>query len=389
MRNAVPPMASSTAYRVRDATPPKVVHVVVAGEIGGAERFLADLASRPDQTGADHCIALMTSNPALRHFFQDVRLSIRDRGPVRENPLAYLMRSFGREDVGWLTGVFEAERADIVHVHTFASHVIGVRSALKVGLPVVRTEHGVRHYLDITCSPFRRWTLARTSALAAVSKYVADFVAGVAPEMRDRIEVIRNGIDTEYFSVGAWPSGPFTFSIASRLEPVKRIDLAIMALTEAADAKLTIIGDGSSRSSLERLVKKNGLHNRVHFAGYRPDVRPLVALSHAAVNCCSIEGLGLSMLEAQAMGRPVVAFNAGGASEIVRDGNSGWLSDEISAHGIGRLMAVASRDRKRAQGLGLEGRRFVERECGIASMCESYARLYQRLRGRVRPRLDA
>lgn len=387
VRDVLPPTLPSPIARY--SARPKVVHVVVAGDIGGAERFLVDLASRPDQSNADHCIALMTSNPALRCLFLEAKLAVRDRGIVRESPLAYLTRSFGNADVAWLVGILKAERADIVHVHTFASHVIGVRSALKAGLPVVRTEHGIRHYLDITCSLLRRWTLRQTSAVAAVSRHVANFVAGVAPDLRDRIEVIRNGVDTQYFALAGWQDGPFAFSIASRLEPVKRIDLAITALTETRDARLTIVGDGSSRSSLERLVRKTGLEDRVYFAGYHQDVRPLVAMSHAAVNCCSIEGLGLSMLEAQAMGRPVVAFNAGGAPEIVKDGESGWLSHEISARGLGRLMVLASQDSARAQAFGLEGRRFVEAESSVASMCQSYGGLYRRVWHGVRRRLDA
>jgi hypothetical protein len=63
----------------------KVVHLVVAGDIGGAERFLIDLASRPDVTGADHTVALMTPNPELRKLLQGSGLHVRDRGPVHEN----------------------------------------------------------------------------------------------------------------------------------------------------------------------------------------------------------------------------------------------------------------------------------------------------------------
>src|ERR1700683_5121331 len=106
---------------------PKVVHVIVAGEVGGAERLLMDLASRPEQSGADHCIALMTPSARLRERLHSAGLSIRDRGPVHENPLAYLWGSFGPTDFAWLVRVLAEERADLVHVHTFGAHVLGVR----------------------------------------------------------------------------------------------------------------------------------------------------------------------------------------------------------------------------------------------------------------------
>ena len=131
----------------RIAQRPKVVHVVVAGDIGGAERLLVDLALRPEQSGADHCVALMTPNPQLREMISAAGVTIRDRGPVRENPLAYLWRSFGPADVAWLEHVLTDEGASVVHVHTFGSHILGVRAALRRHLPVLRTEHGI-HELE-------------------------------------------------------------------------------------------------------------------------------------------------------------------------------------------------------------------------------------------------
>ena len=74
------------------------MHVVVAGEIGGAERLLVDLASRPEETGADHQIALFTPNRALASFFVRAGLRVHDRGPVREDPVSYLFRALGPGD---------------------------------------------------------------------------------------------------------------------------------------------------------------------------------------------------------------------------------------------------------------------------------------------------
>ena len=132
----------------------KVVHVVVAGQIGGAERFLVSLATRPELSGADHCVALMTPNPKLHAFFADAGLRVHDRGPVRENPLAYLWRSWGPRDIAWLGRVLREEGADLIHAHTHGSLVLAARAGLRYGLPVLRTEHNVRHYLirPVRCS---------------------------------------------------------------------------------------------------------------------------------------------------------------------------------------------------------------------------------------------
>lgn len=228
---------SPIARPYRDPTQPKVVHVAVAGDIGGAERFLLDPESRLDRSSADHSIALMTPNPALRE-----------------------------------------------------------------------------------CSP--KW-----------------------------------------------------------------IDLAITAMTKIPFARLVNMGDGSSHRSMERMVRRAKLCDPGCFAGYQPDPRALVAMSHAAVDNCAIEG-GLATLEARAMGRPVVAFNAGGAAEIVWHGEMGWLAAEILADGLAQRMAEASMDHAPAKGFGLRARHFVERECNVNSMRFDYGRPYQKVLGHVGPRLE-
>src|SRR5580692_6830415 len=79
----------------------RVMHVVVAGDIGGAERLLVDLARRPEATGADHEVALITPNRALAQYFVDAGLRVHDRGAAREDPVAYLRQAFGSRDVVW------------------------------------------------------------------------------------------------------------------------------------------------------------------------------------------------------------------------------------------------------------------------------------------------
>jgi glycosyltransferase involved in cell wall biosynthesis len=361
----------------------KVVHVVVAGDVGGAERLLVDIASRPDHSRADHCIALMTPNPSLRALFVDAGLKVHDRGPVHENPLAYLWRSFGPADASWLVNVLRVEHADVVHLHTFGSHVIGVRAAHKLGLPVVRTEHGIRHYLDVTCSPFEPWAIQRTDKIIAVSRFVADFALKAAPYARSKIQTIRNAVDTDYFQPAPVPGdAPFTFAIVCRLETVKRVDLAIRAIANLPDTRLLVVGDGSARPSLEALAYKLRIGERICFAGYQSDPRSFIAKSHVALNCAAAEPLGLSLLEAQAMARPVIAMSGGGVSEIIQDAHTGWLVVEPSVDGLAIAMAEAAADRERCATMGENARRFVERECRIETMCERYADVYGNVVGR-------
>jgi len=359
---------------------PKVVHVVVAGAIGGAEHLLVDLAGRPELSGADHCLALMTPNPRLRALFRDAGLRVRDRGPVHENPLAYLWRSYGPADLAWLGRVIEEERADMIHAHTFGSHVLAVRAGLQRKLPVLRTEHGVRHYRDPSCALFRHWALRHTDRVVAVSGFVARTVAAVAPRAREKIEVILNGIDLSRFTPMPPPAqGPFTIAAVCRVVPFKRLHVAVEALAQTEGIRLDIAGEGCQRGRLERLVHSLRLEGRVRFLGHMSDPRPVVAAAHAVVNCTREEPLGLSVIEGAAMQRPAIAFAAGGIPEIVEDGRSGWLAREDSSDCLAAAMREAAASPERAAAFGVRARTVVESKFGIEDMCRRYAVVYGEL----------
>jgi glycosyltransferase involved in cell wall biosynthesis len=374
-------MKLSVTDRQRRSRRPKIVHLIVSGgHMGGTERVVIELASRPDETRADHCLALITPNPKLRALFADAGLRIHDRGPARENPVAYLWRTFGPRDVAWLEAVLKHEQADIVHVHTFGSHTLGVRAARRCDRSVIRTEHGIHHYYDPSCVLFRRWTLLNTDRVAAVSEFVANTIVDYAPSTRPRVKALLNGIDLDRYGPQEPPrSGPFTFSIISRLEPTKRVHLAIKAMSRLSGARLLIAGDGSQRSRLEALVRSLDLGNRVQFLGYRPDPRSVIVESDVTISCCNEEGLGLSVIEAAAMQRPSIAFDGGGSPEVVRDKETGWLVRVDTAVGLTGVMTEASLSRPCAMEYGRAARKWVEARFDVKQMCGQYADIYEEL----------
>jgi glycosyltransferase involved in cell wall biosynthesis len=361
---------------------PKVIHVAVAGEIGGAERFLVNLATRPELSGVDHCVALMTPNPKLRVFFKEAGLRLRDRGPVRENPLAYLWRSYGPADIAWLGRVLQEEGASLLHAHTFGSHILAARAALRNGVPVVRTEHGIRHYRDPSCALYRHWALRHTDRIVAISAFVAQTVAQLAPDAREKIQIIPNGIDMAHFDLALQPlDGPFTYAMVGRLEPIKRVDLAIQAVARTPNVRLNVAGDGREREKLEMLARALGVERRVNFLGYLPDPRQAVAASDAVINCTHEEGLGLAVIEAAAMRKPAVAFDGGGIPEIVQDRRTGWLVREHTVEALAAALAQAAASRPQAAEFGVAARAWVETKFGIDTMCKSYAAVYRELAG--------
>jgi len=365
----------------------RVVHVVVAGEIGGAERMLVDLAANDP----NHIIALMTPNPELRALFRNAGLDVEDRGAsVREGPLPFLKSTFGSSDTKWLADVFRRRRASIVHLHTFASHVVGTRAAINVGsglLRIVRTEHSARVYDDPSCWPFSRWSLERVHAVVCISEHVKRVMVKKAPAMAtdSRVSVIPNGVDVDRFAPAPAPaplpgSTNVRFLCLGRLDPRKGLDLALEALTQVPAAHLDIVGEGEARSDLEKRVRSLHLSNRVRFLGYRADVRAAITDADVILSSAREEGLGIAILEGMAMERPVVGVPVGGVLEIVREGETGWLADVRTADALARVMtrAIESGPEERMR-RGREARLRVIERFSLSSMRSAYASLYARL----------
>ena len=262
----------------------------------------------------------------------------------------------------------------VVHTHTFGSHLLGTRAALRTRRLQIRTEHHVMHYFDPSCSPFTRWAAARTDRFVAVSEYVRRVLAETVPRLAGRMTVVRNGVDTAYFAPRAPADGAFRVGVVCRLTAWKRVHLAIEAAA-LAGAELLVVGDGEERTRLETLARQRGA--RVRFAGYAADPRALMAECDAILSTSDHEPLGLSVLEALSMGRPVIGYAAGGIPEIVEHDVTGLLVVEPTAAALAGALDRMRRDRPSVLRMGERGRRFAVDHCSIERMCEGYAAVYE------------
>jgi glycosyltransferase involved in cell wall biosynthesis len=354
--------------------------VVVAGETGGAERMLVDLASNPAATEAVHAVALLTPSDALRRMLASAGLRVHDRGAVVEGPLAFAWRSLGPSDVAWIAAVLRDERADIAHLHTFSSQVVGTRAAARARARIVRTEHSTRAYDDPTCWPFSRWSLERADTSVAVSEHVRRVAAARAPWAAAKMRVVHNGVDLARFAPRRErKSEAFTFVFVGRLDRRKGVDIAIDALARVPAARLEVVGDGAERAALEARARARGLADRVRFHGWLADARPLLARAHAALCASRSEGLGIALLEAMAMGLPVVGFAVGGVPEIVEQGVAGVLCAGGDAGALAAVMREAARSPGALEAMGAAAQQRVRARFSVEAMCAGYAAAYRAL----------
>lgn len=359
---------------------PKVLHLVVAANIGGAEHFVSNLATRDDLTNADHAIALMTANAKLKELFKDVHLKLHDRGFTEEPPLAHFKRLFGAADLQWLARVLSDERATVIHAHTYGSHVLSARAARLTNIPLMRTEHGVGHYRDRSRAMYRHWSLINTNRIVAVSQHVANFVKALEPRVGSKTEVIWSGVDTTRFAYCPQRTDEMlTLAWTARLDPIKKAEIAIVAVSRVPGVRLNLAGDGAERTKLQDLVTRLGLADRVSFLGYQSDVRTVIAGSHAVINCTREEGLPIALIEAASMGRAAIAFNGGGIPEVVEDRRTGWLAKEYSVDAFAALIVEAKNNRQTLSKFGANARLRAETCFSLDGMCRRYGAAYSEL----------
>lgn len=188
--------------------------------------------------------------------------------------------------------------------------------------------------LALAGPPFRRWdarTAAHVDAFLTSSRYVAQQIASAYGR---HATVIPPPVRTTLFCPDPTVRRESFWLVVGALEPYKRVDLAIAAARRAG-RELVIVGTGSDRRRLARLA---GPH--VRLVGRVSDTVLVDLYRRAALLLFpQIEDFGIVAVEAQACGLPVVARRAGGALDIVRDGQTGALFDEPTVEAI--LDAVA------------------------------------------------
>jgi glycosyltransferase involved in cell wall biosynthesis len=174
------------------------------------------------------------------------------------------------------------------------------------------------------------------------------------------VMVIPNGVDLDRFAPSPLPPEPVV-AIVANLIAYKRHGLFLQAFELVArsvpESRAVLLGEGPERSRLEKLAAELGIAERVEFRGGVADVRPHLADARVVVLTSEHEGTPNALLEAMAMGRPVVATPVGGVPDLVQDGVAGRLaapspaalSEAISAlltdDDLAGVMATRARER--------------------------------------------
>ena len=372
----------------------RVLQIVTRLVVRGVPRHVLDLATHLDRDRFEVEVLAGRGEPNEGSLWEEAW----DRGVVTHKVEALQRAVNPITDLRAYRAIFKRIRKgryDVVHTHISKAGVIGRLAASRVGgAAIVHTYHGnieelerktlvSRAYLK-----FEQLAADVSDALIAVSGDVMTKTCGMGIGAREQFRVIPNGIDlAEFDPTRDWGrpdglSGKPIIGMIGSLTPEKGVDVLLEAMPavvkQIPTVQLSILGDGMLKGELQGQAERLEIAPNVHFAGAVSDVRSWLAAFDLLVLASRREGMGRVLMEAMAMGVPVIGTRVGGIPEVIEDGVNGRLVDSEDSPALSATILELLSDPETCQGQIREGMRSI-REFGIERVGGEIGKVYEQL----------
>lgn len=285
-----------------------------------------------------------------------------------------------------LGGYLQQQRVDILHMHTAHAHTIGLLACMRA--PPVRQVVSRRVDFAPIRHAFSRWKYLRPHVqYITVSDAVRQILmgSGIPP---DRVATVHSGIDLQRFhgvqeAPPLFPVGTRVIGTVGHLADHKGhrylVEATALVARQEPDVRVVIAGDGELRRALETQAAALGVTDRLCFTGFRQDILALMQSFEIFVMPSHLEGLGTAVLDAMALGKPVVAAQAGGIPEVVHHGRTGLLVPPRDAGALAEAIHFLLHHPEQRKAFGIAGRQRVEQYFTATRMASRTYEIYQRL----------
>jgi glycosyltransferase involved in cell wall biosynthesis len=364
----------------------RVLYLITELSMGGAQQALARLLSGLNRERFSPSIAcLYNGDGPAAQAIRNLGIPVTDLRMGHKLDLAALAR---------LQRLIAAARPAILHTSLFHANLPGRIAGRLAGVPVIVSSERTMAMESEWRYRLNRWTIGWVDRVVAVSQKVAEFCIGHIGLPANKVTVIYNGLPVPEESKGCQeearkalglPDGTPVLGAVGRLDPAKGFDVLLRAFAIAlktcpgSDTRLTIVGDGPLRRSLQALAGELDVATRTTWTGFRRDVPALLPAFDLFVQPSLFEGLPNSVLEAMAVGLPVAASDAGGIPEVVVDGQTGLLAPAGDPAPLAAAMVRLLGDPALRRQMGQAGRERVRQQFSIQKMVDETQTLYESL----------
>jgi glycosyltransferase involved in cell wall biosynthesis len=356
---------------------------------GGVERGTIEIAAALKSVG---WIPIVVSSGGIMER-ELTRMGVRHiKLPVAsKNPLVM------RANVRRLREVIREYNVDIVHARSRAPAWSAMLAAKKENCHFVTTFHAA-YTLGGFFKNYYNAVMTRGEKVIAISDFIANHIRDNYEIDAAKIITIPRGVDCRKFNPAAisaeriikmaaeWqiPDGVPVIMLPGRLTRLKGHTAFIEALAKLEDSNFLALMIGSTEGretyceELRTLIRSKGMEGKVQIKGHCDDMAVALMLSDVVVSATTVpEGFGRVAVEAQAMGRPVVATAHGGSMETILDGETGWLIPVDDADAIASALAAALKmTSEQREAVAALARQHVMEKFDIKTMCASTLKVY-------------
>lgn len=367
----------------------KIVYVITRSDvIGGASVHLLDLALGSSKAG--HSVDVLVGGEGV------FNTRARDLG-LSCHSLKYLVReiSHGKDIRAFfeLRAMLSKLKPDLVHVHSSKAGILGRLAAKSLGLPAVFTAHGWAFTEGV--SEKRRFVyrniervMARFSdQILTVSEFDRQLALKAKVGDEETVLTIHNGMpEVGSNRVSFTQSDQIRLIMVARFEVPKnqKFLLEALAKVETKNWELELVGDGPTLESARKLAAQLGIAEKVVFSGACDDVPIRLSRSDVFILISDWEGLPLTILEAMRSGLAVIASNVGGVSELVANGDNGFVVDRGDQQGLVDALTQLIKSAELRKKQGISGQYRYRTNFTFDIMLDKILKIYQKVLDRTK-----
>lgn len=363
----------------------RVLHIIDSLHLGGAQEVVLNLATC-GSARFRHEVATMHGHGIYWDRLRQAGVKVHSLSPHKLLP-------FYLASIPWR---LLADRPDILHCHLIPSNIIAKPLGALLGVPVVINHD---HTNDTRRADSRllltldRFSNRFASHIVAVSASCREFLITRESIPANDVTLVPNAIDLRRFSPSTarrdqarvelgLPASARVVAGVGRLNPQKNfslfLDIAAQLAPRFPGLHFLLAGDGPEEKMLREKAADLGIANRVTFSGYVADTRLVYLAADVLLMPSRYEGLPMTLLEAMAMGLPVVASRLDGIAEVIGDGREGFLVPSDDASLFVERTATLLQDAELSSRIAQNARAKIEASFSVERMTSAVEEIYDR-----------
>ena len=363
----------------------RVLHIIESLHLGGAQEVVLNLATC-GSSRFRHEVATMHGQGIYWDRLRQAGVKVHSLSPHKFLP-------FYLASIPWL---LLTDKPDILHCHLIPSNIIAKPIGALLGVPVV-INHDHTNDTRRADSPLLlaldRFSNRFANHIVAVSASCRDFLTTRESIPERDVTLVPNAIDLRRFSPAVSQRNEARASLGlrasarvvagvGRLNPQKNfalfLDIAAQLAARFSDLHFLLAGDGPEEKMLREKAATLGIADRVTFSGYVADTRQVYLAADVLLMPSRYEGLPMTLLEAMAMGLPVVASQLDGIAEVIGDGREGFLAPFDDASLFVERTAALLQDAELSARMAKNARAKIEASFSVERMTSAVEEIYNR-----------